>query len=155
MDIWALSLKIFTMKSDETFEYGYRHGRQLSHFLVDVTSHGRDNLDRVLAIAFSDTVQRMKNATHFHTDGDRQLTLFVRSPKPGCATGAKPFPQPASQPQALDLVWGWLQHVQYPTDEHDGCSEKGWRVFNEQFGIVDECWEAFIAIRPMWIYFPK
>ena len=143
------------MKSDETFEYGYRHGRQLSHFLVDVTALGRDNLDRILAVAFSDTVGRTKLATHFHADGHRQLTLFVRPPNPDRVTGAISFPQSASQQQAAELVWHWLQHIQYPPDEHDGSSEKGWRVFNEEFGIVDGCWEAFVAIRPMWIYFPK
>ena len=84
-----------------------------------------------------------------------KLTLFVRPPKPDRVTGAISFPQPASQQQATELVWHWLQHIQYPPDEHDGSSEKGWRAFNEQFGIVDGCWEAFVAIRPMWIYFPK
>ena len=143
------------MKPDETFEYGYRNGRQFSHFLVDVTAHGRDNLDRVLGVAFSDIIAGEKRATHCRVDGHRQLTLFTRPPKSVEATAAKPFPGPMSCPQVTDFVWWWLQQVRYPTDEHDGSSRKGWRVFNDQFGIVDGCWETFVAVRPMWIYFPK
>jgi len=31
----------------------------------------------------------------------------------------------------------------------------GWRVFNESYGIVGGEWDAFVAIRPAWIYHPK
>jgi molecular chaperone DnaK (HSP70) len=40
-------------------------------------------------------------------------------------------------------------------DEHDGASIKGWRIWNEQFGIVADCWAAFLVIRPMYIYVPR
>jgi hypothetical protein len=143
------------MGADEVFEYGYRHGRQVSHFLVDVTAYGRENLFRVLAVAFSDSVSREKRATHFSADGSRQLTLFARPPRSDQALAAEPFPEPLFCQQASEFVWDWLQRAEYQPDEHDGASEKGWRVFNERFGIVGGCWEAFVAIRPMWIYIPK
>jgi hypothetical protein len=63
-------------------EYGYRNGRQLSHYLIDVTAR-------------------------------------------------------------------------YGTDEHDGAVAFGFRVYNETFGIVGRCWDAFAAIRPTLIYIPK
>jgi hypothetical protein len=146
------------MESNEVFEYGYRNGRQLSHFLVDVTGHGRDNLARALAIAFTTTVDssRPKRATHFRIDGTRQLTLFASRLRSGdLVNTAEPFSNPFTYEEALAFVWDWLQKVEYPQDEHDGASIEGWRVFNQQFGIVDGCWEAFIAIQPMWIYIPK
>jgi hypothetical protein len=71
------------------------------------------------------------------------------------AKAAEQFSEPLNLKKAVAFVWDWLLRVEYPEDEHDGASKKGWRVFNEQFGIVGDCWEAFIAIRPMWIYIPK
>lgn len=44
------------MSQGEGFEYGYRNGRQLSRFLVDVTGAGDENLLRVLTVAFTDVV---------------------------------------------------------------------------------------------------
>jgi hypothetical protein len=145
--------------SNEVFEFGYRNGRQLSHFLVDVTAYDRENLARVMAVAFSDIVSGKRNATHFALSGAKQLVLFSQPPSPrsdcNLAEAAEEFPEPLNLEKAVAFVWEWLQRVEYPQDEHDGTSKKGWRVFNEQFGIVGGCWEAFIAIRPMWIYIPK
>ena len=146
------------MASDAVFEYGYRHGRQVSHFLIDVTAYGRDHLSHILAVAFSDIATGQtgqKRATHFQVEEARQLTLFARPPRSDRTSATEPFPEPLTCQQAVEFVWDWLQRVPYPPDEHDGASEPGWRVFNEQFGIVGGCWEAFVAIRPMWIYIPK
>lgn len=162
------------MQNNEVFEYGYRNGRQLKHFLVDVTAAGYENLLRVLTVAFSanrggteEYTHHDGYATHMLLDGSRQLTFFFcyDNPRPPSALSSSAFdalfesitafPQPIQAPQAAALTWEWLQRIQYPTDEHDGATYKGWRVFNEQFGIVGGHWDAFIAIRPMWMYVPK
>src|SRR5262245_36621305 len=129
------------MPSDDVFEFGYRHGRQVSHFLVDVTAYGRDNLSRVLAVAFSDIVSGEKLATHFRVDGTLQLTLFTRPSWSTRELAAEPFPASLAWQAAVEFVWEWLQRVEYKPDEHDGASKPGWRVFNQQFGIVDGCWD--------------
>ena len=64
------------MSQDESFEYGYRNGRRLSHFRVDVTSAGGENLLRALTIAFTDVigvsyVPRLMAATHLLIEGSR------------------------------------------------------------------------------------
>jgi hypothetical protein len=141
--------------TDETFEFGYRNGRQLSRFLVDVTAHGRENLARVLAVVLTDIVSGELRVGHYHIDPNRQLTLFGGPPRGDEFAGAVAFPKPATAEDAAAFVWDWLSKVEYARDEHDGHAVKGWRVFNERFGIVADCWQAFVAIRPMWIYIPK
>jgi hypothetical protein len=160
------------MPSDEIFEHGYRNGRLLKRFLVDVTAAGYDHLLRVLTVAFSDIVghgytEDTGSATHMLIDGSRQITFFfahgeLRPPSSFSTTAfdalfdaIQAFPQPIRAQQAADLAWEWLQQLPYPEDEHDGATYEGWRVFNQQFGMVGGHWNAFIAIRPMWIYLSK
>lgn len=143
------------MVPPEVFEFGYRNGRQLSHFLVDITAYGRENLARALGIACSDIVVGEERATHFCFVGPRRLILFHRPPKLSPLLKIEAFPAPLGRDQCLAFVWDWLERVQYPWDEHDGHAAKGFRVFNEQFGIVGGCWEAFVAIEAMYVYIPK
>ena len=156
------------MSQDEVFEFGYRNGRQLSHFLVDVTSTGYDHLLSVMQVAFSGTVDvnygdtRVK-AAHVLIEGSHRLTFFrargeLRRAPPisdGRFDQVTVFPAPIGAKQGADIVWDWLAHAEYGRDEHDGAAYKGWRVFNQQYGIVDNHWDAFIAVRPMWINLPK
>jgi hypothetical protein len=113
------------MLNQETFEYGYRNGRQLKHFLVDVTAAGYDNLLCVLIIAFSsdkgggDYIHSDDYATHMLTDGSRQLSFFFcyGNPRPPSALSSSDFdalyasitafPEPIQASQAADIVWGW------------------------------------------------
>jgi hypothetical protein len=149
------------MDADEVFEFGYRHGRQVKHFLIDVLAHGYENLRRVLGVAFSDIVvgELELRATHFVADGERkQLTLLGGTPglEPLSPTGAEAFSAPLTADEVARFAWDWLQKVKYPPDdEHDGGSVKGWRAYNQQFGIVDGRWEALVAIKPMWVYLSK
>lgn len=161
------------MSQDESFEYGYRNGRRLSHFRVDVTSAGDENLLHALTIAFTDVigiryVPRLIAATHLLIEGSRQLTFFrirgelrrsllssVRFDEPALFNQITALQEPIGPQQAAPLVQGWLDQAEYGDDENDGATYKGWRVFNQQFGIVDGYWDAFIAVRPMWIYLSK
>lgn len=160
------------MSQGDTFEYGYRSGRQIKNFLVDVTAAGYDHLHRALAIAFSDIVdgegrQVIGRPSHILADGAHQLTFFRAHgwPRPPSALTRTDFdasfasiaalPPAASADQAAALAWEWLQGLTYPPDEHDGSSYRGWRVFNQQFGIVGGHWDAVVAVRPMWIYLPN
>ena len=155
------------MSQNEVFEYGYRNGRQLSHFLVDVTSTGYDHLLSVMQVAFSDIVgakygKTYPKATHVLIEGSHRLTFFQaigelrRQPiSDGRFDQVIVLPEPIGAKQGADMVWDWLAHAEYGRDEHDGEAYKGWRVFNQQFGIVDGHWDAFIAVRPMFIYIPK
>jgi arylsulfatase len=67
------------MPAEQVFEFGYRRGRQVKHFLVNVTAAGRDHLERALAIAFTN-YNRELQATHVAVDGGLQRTT-VSSPQ--------------------------------------------------------------------------
>lgn len=143
---------------ERTYEYGYRNGRQLSHFLVDVTASGRDGLGYALAIAFRDIHGRVRQACHVAEAG-KALVFFARPPRSGGLDGRawqiRPIDPPLGLDAAVELAWDWLARADYGHDEHDGAVDRGWHVFNGQFGIVDEVWETFVAVEPTYIYVPK
>lgn len=39
--------------------------------------------------------------------------------------------------------------------DHDGSNEKGWIVYNEEWGHVSNRWEAFCAVKPIWAMYGK
>lgn len=148
---------VFKTLGDPVFEHGYKNGRQLSHFLVDVTASGRDALGHALALAFAQTIGGgHKRATHIAEAG-RALIFFRRAPanlerRPWTV---RELPAPLDLAGAVEAAWQWLARVDAGKDEHDGASEPGFHVFNGRFGHVDEVHDAFVAVEPSWIYLPK
>jgi hypothetical protein len=142
------------MPTEQVFEFGYCRGRQVKHFLIDVTALGRAHLERALAIAFTNYHDELE-ATHVAVDGKRQLIFLRGVPRTQPAGVVQELPLPMKWPQAAAFAWQWLSQADYGADEHDGATRQGWRVFNERFGIVAGCWEAIVAVRPMFIYIPK
>jgi hypothetical protein len=64
---------------------------------------------------------------------------------------ATPLPYKMNFEQALSFVQGWLQNAGYgPQPDHDGSNSKGWRVYNEAWGHVNDDWAGFVAIEPVW-----
>lgn len=160
------------MSDGERFKCRYQNGRLVQHFLVDVTSAGPLYLANVFAIAFSDvpvfdydhSFVRRDHATHVLIEGRRQIT-FLRALGGGDLRhpwdakerfeAATAFAEPIRAEAAARMAWDWLQTAAYGDDENDGATYRGWRVFNDEHGIVDGHWEAFLAVRPMWIYLSK
>jgi hypothetical protein len=161
------------MSQSEVFDGGFRNGRRLAHFQIDVTGAGDENLLRVLTVAFTDVVgveygPHFITATHLLIEGSRQLTLFhvrgelrrsefsrSRFDTPELFGQIAALPEPIGPQQAALLVHDWLAQAEYGEDENDGATYKGWRVLNQRFGMVDDYWTAFIAVRPLWIYLSK
>lgn len=63
-----------------------------------------------------------------------------------------------------DFVWNWLQSSEakytkmqgWDDDcDHDGHNNLGWRVLVEDWGHVDRRWEAFVAIKPAYLWYGK
>ncbi|PCC68272.1 hypothetical protein SAMN02745121_05160 [Nannocystis exedens] len=140
---------------ERVYEYGYRNGRQMSHFLVDVTASGRDGLMHALAIAFRDLHGRVAHVA----EAGEALVLFARPPRASGLDGRpwrlRQVDPPLGLAAAVALAWDWLARADDGPDEHDGPAERGWHVFNGQFGVVDGVWETFVAIEPTYIYIPK
>lgn len=149
----------------------HQNGRLLKHFQVDVTASGREYLAYVLEIAFSDLpgfgieakVLTFDHATHLLLEGGRQMTFFrafgdLKHPwnQPSERFAAvMALPEPIRAHAAASMAWDWLKTADFGDDENDGATYRGWRVFNHEHGMVDGHWDAFVAIRPMWIYLPK
>lgn len=50
-----------------------------------------------------------------------------------------------------DFAARWLDECAYGREpDHDGDNEKGWRVYNESWGHVEDLHSAIIAVAPAW-----
>lgn len=127
-----------------------------------------------MELAFTDIVTaddphpHVITATHLLREGARQLTFFrsygplrrsllrgSRFDQLELFTQITPLDEPIGPSRAATLSWEWLDQAAYGVDEGDGASYKGWRVFNQRYGLVDNHGDAFIAVRPTWIYLSK
>ncbi len=147
----------FASFPERVYEFGYRNGRQIKHHLVDVTAGGRDLLASAMAVGFRG-IHGPQCATHVAEAG-KALVFFDRAPRPDSlrdrAWVVRPLPTPLDLDGAVEMAWQWLQRADYGRDEHDGAVNRGWHVFNGQFGIVDEVWDTFLAVEPTYLYIPK
>lgn len=66
--------------------------------------------------------------------------------------------------ELTDFVWDWLQSeaardIEMPDwdddADHDGHNKLGWRAFVEDWGHVNKRWEAFLAIKPAYLWYGK
>ena len=65
---------------------------------------------------------------------------------------------PCRMPARLmaSLVAVWIADAKFPPEpDQDGSNVKGFRLYNEQWGFVDGCHEAFLAVAPAWCMFGK
>lgn len=54
------------------------------------------------------------------------------------------------------MVEKWLKEAKYENEpDHDGCNERGWRVFNDAWGRVGDEHGAFVEIQPVWLMYGK
>lgn len=70
--------------------------------------------------------------------------------------GTTPLPYKMTFKECADLAWGWLQQQDYKDEpDHDGSNSRGWAVFNESWGHVDNSHYAVGAVSPQWIWIGK
>lgn len=85
-------------------------------------------------------------------DVDRLIFYWAADTEPT----AQIFPFKMNSEGALAFVKSWLAEVEYgPEPDHDGDNKKGYRVYNEAWGHVDNSWAAFVAIEPEWSMYGK
>lgn len=57
---------------------------------------------------------------------------------------------------AADFAIRWLKEQDYGREPvHDGDNGRGWRLYNEGWGHVDNDWSAFVAVAPAWALYGK
>lgn len=71
-------------------------------------------------------------------------------------TDTVPLPYNMTFRECADLAWGWLQKQNYgETPDHDGSNDRGWAVFNESWGHIDNSQYGIGAVSPQWIWIGK
>ena len=129
--------------------------------IFNVNGSGKQLLLQVLTIAF---LQEGDNTTAkgYSINKERGMILFwaERKQDPNYTS----FPAKLKPAELIEIVWVWLNseeadQIECKEDDsdfdHDGHNSKGWRVFCEGWGHVDSKWEAFIAIKPAFMWHGK
>lgn len=117
-------------------------------FRFEVTAD--KDLDTVLGLAF------LKNKTtkSYKVDGNRLILSWTEG---DAKEGWIPFLVPLDAQGVLPTIIGWLADKEPSRDViwQDGHKSKGFRVYNESWGQIDDTFHAFVAIEPHWIYYGK
>lgn len=129
----------------------------MDNFRIDITCNNETALLKAFEIAFT----QYKAATHYVVRGDppteradwsghpkgRRL-IFMWSDGVEDAV-ALPFKLDAVG--ACDFARRWLAEADYGKQpDHDGSNSKGWRVYNEAWGHVEDVRRAIVAVAPAW-----
>ena len=153
----------------------------MDNFRIDVTSEGREHFDAAMKMAFSSAPGGTAVAIAVHSKIG--LVLYWHAEKPARlkqqvpwssqhtgeqraemerlaeaeAVAVAPLPFPLTATAAADYVWHWLTTAAGygRAPDHDGDNEKGWRVYNEQWGHVAGNHYAFVAVQPVWAMYGK
>lgn len=116
------------------------------NFQFRIVSEGREHFDIAMSLAFSE----YETAVGILFNPGQVILFWTKSDK------ANPLPYPMDCKAASDFVWHWLQTVEYDKEpDHDGSNEKGFEVYNENWGHVGGMWESFVAIKPVWMTYSK
>lgn len=68
-----------------------------------------------------------------------------------------PTPYPMNIEQVISFAWGWFEQskVNGNQPDHDGDNEKGFNIYNEDWGHVGGEYSACAAITPIWAMYGK
>ena len=132
---------------------------------LDVISEGEEALALALQLVWP-------NASGGYATAYKVASLIQSGPERGliekdggCPTlillweeerGTLPLAYPHDLKEATRFVFGWLRRADYgPEPDHDGHNQKGFRVFNEQWGHVAGYCYAIVGIQPAWAMYGK
>ena len=151
----------------------------MDNFHIDITSEGQAALTTAMSLAFGQyrnavayAIREAVAGEAYKFDDDdlqkkhgwmlRQKTrakpkrlIFFWSDYEKVADSVKlPFKLDAAG--AADFASRWLAELDYGSEpDHDGDNGKGWRLYCESWGHVDDHSSAFIAVAPAWAMYGK
>lgn len=119
----------------------------MDNFHIDLTSQG--DLTKAMEIAFAGAPGGKAEAYRIN---DKGLVFYWHS---DAGTTSLPFKLDAAG--AADFARRWLAEQDYgPEPNHDGDNGRGWRLYNESWGRVDDCGSySFVAVKPEWAMYGK
>lgn len=139
----------------------------MDNFRFDMTCEGSALLVAAFELVFKGA--RNSGASHYSIREPQEKTEF-RSARPRRMVfygyGSTPpwerrdyhvaLPFKMNAGQAAQFALGWLAEVDYGREpDHDGDNGKGWRLYNEGWGQVDDDHGAIIAVAPAWAMYGK
>lgn len=117
------------------------------NYRFDIQSEGRQHFDIAMQLAFC---HHDKAIAYEITEGHGLVFFWLSDGK------ATPTPYPFNVQAASDFAWHWLQTAPIGKQpDHDGDNGAGFRVWNEAWTHVDGKWQAFVAIKPVWMMYGK
>lgn len=127
----------------------------MDNFRISITSIGDETLKHAISLAF--TAGGRKSATHYAIrsgfDGVPKRLVFLWAP------GGKDsieLPFKLDSEGAADFARRWLAEADYGDQpDHDGDNDKGWTLYNDNWGHVDGEWQAIVAVKPSWAMYGK
>jgi hypothetical protein len=120
----------------------------MNNCLIKITAEGKKTFSLAMEIFFN---HRAKKTVAYQIDEDKGLILFWTK----CDKGIN-LPYEMTLSQTIEFCWGWLENIEYPTQPyHDGDNKKGFCIYNEDYGHINNMWEAFAAIKPIWAMYGK
>lgn len=144
---------------------------------IDVTSEGNETLAKTLDLAFGKFHKAIGYAIRAAVPSEKHPAEVMADPKNAymlkpkraakplrlvffwTAPTAKDFvalPFKLDAKGAADFAARWLAEADYGKQpDHDGDNEKGWRVYNEAWGHVDDEYAGFVAVTPSWAMYGK
>ena len=118
----------------------------MDNFKFDMVAEGKDTLKVALSL-FNPPGNKVCG---YSTDGRKLVLYWSESSK------AIMLPFKMTLEQAADFAYGWLEQADYgPEPDHDGDNGKGWHLYCDDWGHVDNDHYAFAAIKPVWAMYGK
>lgn len=125
-----------------------------------MTADGKDLLAATLRLAFQQMGHpgREGNKAIGYRVCSRKGFILYRYPVSNCVL----FPCSLSSDQVLPTILAWFDSKpDYTCEEwdedhdHDGHNGPGWRVYCEDWGFVDDEYQAFLAVKPAFMWYGK
>lgn len=122
----------------------------MDNFHLDLTSKGQNTLRQAMQL-FNN---RASKVAGYRVCPERGMILYWCASRNGDDVTMLPFKMTLEQ--AADFAYQWLQEADYGTEpDHDGDNEKGFRLYCEGWGHVNNDYSAFAAVKPAWAMYGK
>lgn len=121
----------------------------MDNFRIDITDNR--NLTEWLTLCMGQ--HRRAEGWSAHNDDKGQRIIFYWHPpfSPSEQDEYTPLPVPVDASNVSSLVQAWLDKADYGKQpDHDGSNSRGFRIYNEAWGFVDNKRNAIFAVQPVW-----
>lgn len=124
---------------------------------IDVTSEGFETFKKAMSLfnqkrCVGFKVSKAKASGLGHRGKERLILFWYHSDRQDTQ-----LPYEMEFDAYVNFAWGWLQQADFGEEpDHDGSNGKGFRVYNEDWGFIQEgSHGSFVAIEPAWAMYGK